>query len=207
MKTRDAIGAYLKSPLALISALVCLLGGGAGLAFAGGSFLLGMAGGVFLWLGFSVISIQSPSGAKALLAVRDREGQDRVENALSQAAESRERLRRLRISDPEIAATVEYLIQCAGEYLDAGKKNQSHSPEADARIADSLDSVNLYLKELDEAATERRYKLSDSDPFVDAKARVKAILVDDARVIREQRILIDGGLPPEAQLRAKEEIR
>jgi hypothetical protein len=83
----------------------------------------------------------------------------------------------------------------------------SHSPAADERIADSLDLINIFLKELDEASTEKRYRLPDADPFADAKGRVQSALMENARFIRDERIGLDGGLPAEALMRAKEELK
>jgi hypothetical protein len=86
----------------------------------------------------------------------------------------------------------------------AGRKKPQ--PRGRRRIADALDLVNLYLKELDEAATEKRYGLQDADPFTDAKGRVLAALARDADLVREERIKIDGGLPPAKRMEIREEL-
>lgn len=207
MKTAEVLRAYLRSPLAIASAGTALLLGAIGLFLLGGSALLGLLGGAALWLAFSAVAVQTRIGAASVVAVRDADEGRRTLEAVEAAVRARETMARLRLPDPEVAAKLEYLVQASGEYLESARRAGSHSPQADARIADSLDIVNLYLKELDEASTERRYGLPDADPFADAKARVLAALLDNATLIRNERIALEGGLPPEALMRVKEELK
>src|SRR5512133_2679669 len=188
MKTAEVLRAYVRSPLAIVSAGACLLLGALGLFLAGGSVLLGLVGGAALWLAFSAIAVQTRLGARAVVSIRDTDQELKTREAIEAAAKARETLARLRLPDPEIAKILEYLTLSAGEYLEAALKAKSRSPEAEARIADSLDIVNLYLKELDEASTERRYGLADADPFADAKDRVRSALTENAAAIRKERI-------------------
>jgi hypothetical protein len=206
MKTAEVLRAYVRSPLAIVSGGASLLCGAVGLSLAGGSPLLGLVGGAALWLAFSAIAVQTRIGAKAVVSIRDSDQELKAREAIEAAAKARETLARLRLPDPDMAKTVEYLALAAGEYVEAALKAKSHSPEADARIADSLDIVNLYLKELDEAATERRYGLADADPFANAKERVSAALTENSSLIRKERIALEGGLPPESLMRVKEEL-
>lgn len=206
MKTAEVLRAYVRSPLAIVSGGASLVCGALGLSLAGGSLLLGLVGGAALWLAFSVIVVQTKIGAKAIVSIRDGEQELKARESVEAAAKAKETLARMRLPDPDVAKAVEYLALCAGEYVEAALKAKSHSPEADARIADGLDIVNLYLKELDESSTERRYGLADADPFADAKDRVRAALAENAKLIREERLALEGGLPPESLMRIKEEL-
>jgi hypothetical protein len=207
MKIRDILASYVKSPLAAISAGACLVLGSAALFALGSSLLLGLAVGSVAWAVFSAVVIQTKIGAMAVVSVRSLDEVKKTQAAIIEAARNGERIARLRLPDPEVAKTVEYLALCSGEYVEACQKAMSHSPAADERIADSLDLINIFLKELDEASTEKRYRLPDADPFADAKGRVQSALMENARLIREERIRLDGGLPAEALMRAKEELR
>ena len=207
MKISEVLRAYLRSPLAIASAGACLVFGAVALFITGGSVVLGLSGGAALWVVFSAIAVQTRIGAASVVAVRDAEAGRRTREAIETAKLARQTMARLRLPDPEVAAKVEYLVQASGEYLDAAAKAGSHSPQADARIADSLDIVNLYLRELDEASTEKRYGLADADPFAAAKERVVAALLDNAKILRNERIALEGGLPAESLMRVKEELK
>jgi hypothetical protein len=207
MKIAEVLRAYLRSPLAIVSAGAALVLGAMSLFFLGGNLLLGLFGGAALWVAFSAVAVQTRLGAASVVAVRDADEGRRTSEAIEAAKRARETMARLRLPDPEVASKLEYVAQVSGEYLEAALKAGSHSPQADARIADSLDIVNLYMKELDEASTEKRYGLADADPFAAAKERVLAALLDNAKIIRNERIALDGGLPPESLMRVKEELK
>jgi hypothetical protein len=113
----------------------------------------------------------------------------------------------IRLSSGDAATALAYLVQSAGEYLGACRKTMSRSPEADARIADSLDLVDLYLRELDETSTERRFGAPDAAPFEDAGKRVAASIRENALFIRDERTKLDGGLPPAERMAIKEELK
>jgi hypothetical protein len=198
---------YFKTPIFYLSGGVTLLG----VFILFGALGLGWLGAVVsdlaLWGLESFILIQTPIGAKAIVAARDRENAERAEGAVAAAQADYERLSVLRLADPELAKTRDYLAQMAGEYLAAAKRQRTHSPVADQLIREGLETIDLFLKESDEAATEKRYGLADADPFADAKTRVQNSLLEKASALREERIRIDGGLPPVLAYEAKEELK
>ena len=109
--------------------------------------------------------------------------------------------------DPrQVGDAARLVVLAAGEYIDACRREGSDDPLADAAIAEALEVVGLFLKEKDEAATERRFGLGDADPFPDTEKRVAAALKEKAATLRERRIQIDGGLPPASRMAVREEI-
>jgi hypothetical protein len=207
MDIKSALKSYLRSPLGLVS-LFCSLGAGLLVAGLAGIWIpLGLLGGGVFWGGLSFALIQTGAGAKAAVAQADAEERARTLKSIAEAEGFRDRLARLRIGEPRAARAAEYLVQAAGEYLGACRKQLTRSPEADAAIADSVDLIDLYLKELDEASTEKRYGLADADPFADATARAVEALSANAKLLRDERVRIDGGLPPADRMAIKEELK
>jgi hypothetical protein len=207
MSLRDDVVRSLKAPLFYISGALIVLAVTLLSAALGWKPWEWAVAALALWALASFVLIQSKLGATAIVRARDRERALSAERANAQAQLACERLARLRLPDEDLIKTRDYVAQSAGEYLAAAKRQKTHSPVAAERIADSLQTIDLYLKEIDEAATEKRYGLKDSDPFADAKVRVENALLENARVLREERIRIDGGLPPALAFEAKEELK
>lgn len=205
MLPKDYLKWYARSPLGigsgfagLAAALAGLAGGfPAGFALLMGSAIVISAGLIFLLVG---------AGPKSAIAARDAAlGRDRAKK-LSHAAASREKLARIRIAEGPAADAVRLVALAAGEYLDACGREGKDDPLADAALDEALDIVDIFQKEKDEAATEKRFGLEDADPFADAESRVAAALREKAGLLRERRIQIDGGLPASGRMSVREEI-
>jgi|GEM_PF-562880 hypothetical protein len=207
MELKRALSAYLKTPLCLGSLAASLAAGLGAAALSGYSLFLGLGGGIVFWAALGLALIQTGAGARAIVAQTEAEEKAANLARIEEASRFLERIKVIRIADPEVAKAQAYLVQTAGEYLDACRAASSRSPEADARIADSLDTIDLYLKELDEGSTERRFGLEDADAFPEAKRRVLEVLQGNARLIREERLKVSGGLPPVQRMAIKEELQ
>jgi len=205
MPPKDYLKWYYRSPLGIGSAfagLLAVLGtAGAGLsmswAFISGIVLVAAAGGAALISGW---------GPRQALAARDAGIAYARLRKLEGAEKARQNLARMRIADAVAAEAVQLVVLAAGEYLDACRKESSDDPIADAALDDAADIVDIFLKEMDEAATEKRFGLKDSDPFDDARNRVVAALREKAALLRERRIQIDGGLTASGRMSVREEI-
>jgi hypothetical protein len=205
MLSKDYLKWYARSPLGIGSGFMGLAavlaasvaGLHPGLALVAGTAIVALAGLAALFFGL---------GPKAALAASEAAiARDRAHHrALAEA--SRDRLSRLRITDGQVAEAASLVVLAAGEYLDACRREASDDPLADAALEESLEIVDIFMKELDEKATEKRFGLQDKDPFADAEARVTAALKEKALVIRERRIQIDGGLPASGRMSVREEI-
>ena len=205
MPAKDYLKWYLRSPLgigSLFAGFFAALGGaGAGLsalpAVLSGLALFALAGGVALLSGW---------GPRQALAARDAGIARARREKLETAEKARQNLARMRITDRAAAEAVQLVVLAAGEYLDACGKELSDDPIADAAIDEAVGIVDIFLREMDEAATEKRFGLKDSDPFIDARDRVVAALKEKAALLRERRIQIDGGLPASGRMSVREEI-
>jgi hypothetical protein len=185
----------------------------AGVLCAGVLFAMGISVAVAIPAGFTFIGVSGGAalalgaGSKAIVAERDsavsRENREKVEIARG----TRDKLSRLRIPDSAVSDTVSAVTLAASEYLDACAKASVYDPIANSALSECMEIVGIYLKELDDTSTEKRYALKDADPFVDARSRTIDALKERAMILRERRIQIDGGLSGEDQLSVREELR
>lgn len=191
------------------------LGIGSGFAGVGAAAALLMAGlpawsaasaGVGLVFAAGTLSLAAGWGPRQALAAQEAHGRRKRAARLAEAAAVRERIAALRIPDGQVDEAARLVVLAAGEYIDACRREGSDDPLADAAIGEALELVGLFLKEKDEAATERRFGLGDADPFPGAEGRVAAALREKAATLRERRIQIDGGLPPASRMAVREEI-
>lgn len=187
-------------------------GGFAGIAGLAAGFAVGLPAGIAILAGFGVaavvglIALFSGLGPKAALAAQDSALARERARKLLLAEESREKLVRMRIPEGRAAEAVALVALAGGEYLDACKREGTDDPIADAALAEAVEIVDIFLKEKNEAATEKRFGQEDKDPFADAENRVVAALKDKAGLLRERRIQIDGGLPAAGRMSVREEI-
>lgn len=207
MKLSQTLGAYARSPFAIASLAVLSAAAFALVAFGAFSPLAGIIGAPILWLLTGFIALQTPLGAKIAVASADAERRRQKLLLIESVAAERQRLSRLRLGDAELDKAQAYLVQVSGEYIEACRKVAETRPTADACLTDGLEVINAFLRERDEASTERRYSLEDQDPFPEALKRTRESLYEYARIIREERIQLDGGLSPESLMRVKEELR
>ena len=205
MLAKDYLKWYAQSPLGIssgflgIAAIIASAAAGlpVGLGVLGGSAIVALLGLAALVTGRGP---KSAIAAQAAAQARERGVKHKI------AEEAREKLARLRLGEGEAAAAVNLVVLAAGEYLEACKREDRQDPLAGAAVEEALEIVNIYLKEKDEASTEKRFGLEDKDPFADAEARVAAALRDKAALLRERRIQIDGGLSAQGRMSVMEEI-
>jgi len=153
-----------------------------------------------------ILSLAAGWGPRQALAAQEAGARKARAARLAEAAAVRERIAALRIPEGQAGEAARLVVLAAGEYIDACRREGSDDPLADAAISEALELVGLFLREKDEAATERRFSLGDADPFPDAEGRVAAALREKAATLRERRIQIDGGLPPASRMAVREEI-
>lgn len=190
---------------------------GIGAGFAGLSLALALAAtGANIWLALLAAPATAAAvgagaffsgwGPKAALAARDAARTRSEGEKLARAEAVRDKLARIRLGEGPAAKAAALVALAAGEYIEAGKREAKYDPLADAALEEALEIADIFLKEKDEAATEKRFGLEDKDPFVDAEARVAAALKAKAALIRERRIQIDGGLPASGKMAVREEV-
>lgn len=199
---------YLKnlalSPVGIaLGAVAISLGGFLGIQIGP---LVGLVSGVATLVGFFVVLSLAGIGSALASAEQARRTWSAARPRLDSARDARNRLASLRIPDPEIKALLELVATRGSTYLAACESVRSRNPLAEDALAESVSIADLYLRELDGAATEKRYGLADADPFADAKARTKAALLAQAAIIEKAALDLSGGLSPADRMEVKESL-
>ncbi|MBP7096736.1 MAG: hypothetical protein KBC36_11690 [Spirochaetia bacterium] len=206
MNARSYFIDFLASPVGIGTAVASVaLGavvvGVSGLWLAG----LGSAAAAFaVSNGFALLT-----GAGPRAAAREAERRMAAGNraALASATAARDRLATLRVADPDVAKAVSLCALRASAYLAACDKAGTRDPRADLAAEECVNLVGLYLEELDDASTEKRFDLADDAPFADAKARVLAALRERAEALDRAAGEIAGVAAPVDRMAAREELR
>jgi len=195
MNTRDYLGLLAASPvglglLAFSAALGLVIGSSLGPA-AG----LGLGAASLAALGLA--ATLSGLGPRAAARERERRAWVKAREALGSARAARARLATLRTPDADIQALAALAATRGQAYLSACETTRSQDPRATYALEECVELVDLYLRELDGAATERRFGLADADPFADAKARTQAALRDRIAVVEAAVARLRGPSPAE----------
>ncbi|GAB1457550.1 hypothetical protein MASR2M48_28580 [Spirochaetota bacterium] len=183
--------------VSIVSGLGLGLGVNAGLGIA-------TAAGSFVALGTLVT--MTGIGSRAAMRESDRRAWSTAATHLEEARAHRHRLATMRLPDPEIKALLALLATRGSAYLAACESARSRDPLAEEALADGVALADLYIKELDGAATERRYGLADADPFVEARSRTSAALLDKAAIIEKATLALSGGLSSADRMELKESL-
>lgn len=189
-----------------------------GLGLAGLSLAAGAAG----WLasGFAAALLAAPACAAALYAVAlatgigpraaaaeaERAAWSEARGRLESVKSNKDRLASMRVPDAEVASTLSLAAARGAEYLAACHRAKARDPRADAAIEDCVRLADLFLRELDGQATERRHGLADADPFAEAKDRVVAELGERIRVVEYAARELSGGLSPVQAMEIEESL-
>ncbi|MBP7262538.1 MAG: hypothetical protein KBB32_00025 [Spirochaetia bacterium] len=204
MDTRAYLGHYLRSPLGMAAtagSLVLTF-----LLFRALGPALAVLCGVGLWSAAFVAGLLSGAGPKAAQSERERADWKKAQAYLAGADAMARRLSSVRMPDPELRPLVELLGMRARAYMEAARREKTRDPKAEDAIAEGLDVINLYLRELDDASTERRYELADDDRVPEAQARVAGLLRDKAAQLERATEDISGRLHRDDGLSIKETV-
>lgn len=204
MERREYLINLVTSPggMAIDAAAVAV---GIGVGLSSGPALGVVAGAATYAAVFTVVTI-SGLGSRMASAEADRHAWSAAKGHLAAAKASRDRLASMRVPDQEIKALLELAATRGAAYLAACETARSRDPVAEDALAECVSIADLYLKELDGAATERRYGLADADPFADARARTAAALRDKAAMVEKAALDLSGGLSPADRMGVKESL-
>jgi len=164
-----------------------------------------VAGVLTLAADLAVLTI-SGAGSKLAMAETDRREWSKARLYLDTVRQNRDRLATLRITDTDVKAMLQRAAEGATRYLVACESARSRAPQAEDALADCLSIADLYIKELDGAATERRYGLADADPFVDARNRTIAAMRDRVAILDKSVLDLNGGLTSADRMEIKETL-
>jgi hypothetical protein len=145
-------------------------------------------------------------GPRAAAAEGERRAWAEAGRHLEAAKAQRDRLSSLRVPDPEVKSLLEFAAMRGSSYLSACHAAKTRDPRAEDALAECVNLADLYLKELDGQATEKRYGLADADPFADARERTTSALRDSIAIIEKATKDIGGGLSPADRMEIQESL-
>jgi len=204
MHVRRYLKDYARSPLGIANLGLALLAGAGIGSYAGA--VTGFVTGAASLAAVFVLALYSGLGPRFAAAERERSRWAADKRHLAAAKDKQKRLSSLRVPDPLVKPLADLAALQAGMFLDACMAARQRNPLAEYAIAECIELVDLYLKELDDASTERRYALPDNDPFADPRQRISAALRDKALVLEKARTDMEGGLQREDRMAIKEQL-
>ena len=126
-------------------------------------------------------------GAREVIAESEEDRLKGVRGKIARFAALRERIAVLRLANERMSRAVELFLQESGSYLDKCRELDAYSPLANERIERVLEICQVFLGELDDSATGRRYGLPGEKGKETAPAeRFAADIVDCSKVIRQR---------------------
>ncbi len=204
MKIREYFFYFLVSPAGAVSTVAALAAGlavGAAVNMAAGSITAGAA-----LLGLHLAAFFTGLGSRFAVRERDRRIWQGERLRLENVRQSQARLASMRIGDPAIKRLAETAAMRAGEYYSACIRRKTHDPKATGAAAECLELLDVFLTELDESATERRFDMPDANPFADAKERISAALNERIAILGKSTLDIEGGISAKDRLEIKEQL-
>jgi hypothetical protein len=129
----------------------------------------------------------SRRGAAEVVAESDEDRLAQVRKKIAALASIRERISVLRLGDERVAKAVEYFLLESGSYLEKCRELSSYSPLANERIERTLEICQVFLGELDETSTGRRFGVAreGEDPADPAGGFARDIM-ECAEVIKQR---------------------
>ena len=125
-------------------------------------------------------------GAREVVAESEEDRLKGVREKISRYAAIRERVAVLRLGDERMSRAVELFLQESGSYLDKCRELSAYSPLANERIERVLEICQVFLGELDETATGRRYGLPGSGGEQAPAESLARDIQDCAAVVRQR---------------------
>jgi len=206
MNSRDFARRYARSPWGIGSAFLAL---GAGLLAAalGASPVAGMGAGVAVLGACLGLSLATGLGQKAAVVEAERDSLARASDRMRLVAEARARLEALRLPAGEVARARDLAALEAGRLGETFARSGAYDPEAAQAVLDCLEIVDAWMRERDQAATERRFDLPDADPFPEAERRSAAAIREKAAIVARRRAAAAGDIPPADLVAIEEELK
>ena len=139
------------------------------------------------WAALTGALFFSRRGAREVVAEREEDRLEMVREKIKISAAIRDRISVLRLGDERVAKAVEYFLLESGSYLEKCRELSSYSPLANERIDRVLEICQVFLGELDESATGRRYDVhGEGDQKIEPAEGFARDIVACATVIRER---------------------
>jgi hypothetical protein len=124
-------------------------------------------------------------GAREVVAESEEDRLKAVGQKIARFESLRDRISVLRLGDERMIRAVELFLQESGSYLEKCRQLSAYSPLANERIERVLEICQVFLGELDDSATGRRYGLPGEAGKEAAPAeRFAGDIIECAKVIR-----------------------
>ncbi|MBN1797578.1 MAG: hypothetical protein JW822_03315 [Spirochaetales bacterium] len=162
---------------------------------------------VFVYLITSGLILFSRRGAQEIVNVKNEDRTRDITQTITQSEKKRERISFLRIGDSEVKKTIEYFLLISGSYLEKCRELKTYSPDAHHAIDQVLTICQLYLEELDESATEKRYSVHDKEDFTTYKQETIKNLKALTHTIKKKMTEDLVGLSRHEQFEVMEELK
>jgi hypothetical protein len=153
----------------------------------------------------TIIMIFSKRGAKIIVNEFEEDQNKEINNKIKHYEEIRNKISFLRIKDADFNKVIQLFLLNSGKYIDECKKKILYSPEANQKIEDVLEICQIYLEELDDSSTNKRYDL-DNDEFTNYKEETIKSIKNAAIFINEKMETDLGGLVNEDKLKIMDEL-
>lgn len=206
MDISDFARRYARSPWGIASLFVAICAGIAAVALGAGLAASAAVAALLVGVGL-VLGLATGLGQRAAVSEGDREAVGRAAERMAAAKDARARLAAMRLPEGDVALARDLVVLEAGRLEESFARSGAYDPAAAQAVSDALDLVDAWMKERDEAATERRYNLPDANPFPDAERRTVEALKLKAADIARGRAAATGEIPPADRAAIEEELR
>jgi hypothetical protein len=125
-------------------------------------------------------------GAREVIAESEEDRLKGVRGKIARFAALRERIAVLRLANERMSRAVELFLQESGSYLDKCRELDAYSPLANERIERVLEICQVFLGEMDESATGRRYGVPGSGQDQAPAEKFAMDITECAAVVRQR---------------------
>ena len=200
---------YLRSRLNIVIAGVAAAAFLALLLFFGPWGKIAAPGVLAVYALSTLLVFFSRRGASEVVAESEEDRLKGIGAKVDRYAAIRDRIAVLRIGEQSMREAVEYFLLVSGEYIQKCRELSSYSPEGNERIERALEICQVFLGELDESATGRRYgtvpKAGDESAESFAARSVEAMR-ECATVIKDRAVRDLEGLSGAERLAIMKEL-
>ena len=178
---------YLRSRLNIVLAISCAALAGIAL-LSGGWGKVAAIGLAAAYIVATALILFSRRGAREIVAEGEEDRLKAVQEKIDAHQAIRDRIAVLRIGDESVRKAVEYFLLVSGSYLEKCRELATYSPEANERIARALEICQVFLGELDEGSTEKRYGQGSAAGAGDLAQRSAASILECSTTIKEKTV-------------------
>ena len=142
------------------------------------------------YVAVTIVMFFSQSGAREIVKESDESRAAAIKRKISRVADVRERISVIRLGNERICKAIEYFLLESGAYLEKCRELGTYSPVANDRIERVLEICQVFLGELDEESTGRRYGVpgTNTAPSEETAEGFARDILDCARIIKERTV-------------------